>query len=348
MDAYSTRTVQVREKERELARAWERKHGRAPTSRELLHIANAATLQSRKGKDAGAIDWDALARQWDATLGGDTGRDRAGGVGRARPRRASGRASRRPGADRTARARGPGAGLGQGPGPGVGSASGLDPARPAQAARPRPACGNPADEPGGSPGAAARPGRGGAVRPVWRGGVPGGPGVAAAARVAAPRAGRAQHLHASRRRAVRHHRAAVDGGAAGRARADASRAAPSTASWPRGASAPIPRCSTRSCAAARTRRASNPRRADCAWTRPPPSGTSLTSRPHRRGDHRPGRHRQDPRPGHRRPDLGRPGVRHRHLPERHQRTPRRLASASPRTPPGCSPTSSTAASRPAR
>jgi conjugative relaxase-like TrwC/TraI family protein len=71
MDAYSTRSVQVREKERELARAWERKHGRAPTSRELLHLANAATLQSRKGKDAGAIDWDALARRWDATLGGD-------------------------------------------------------------------------------------------------------------------------------------------------------------------------------------------------------------------------------------------------------------------------------------
>ena len=61
MDAYSTRTVQVREKERELARAWRRKHGRAPTSRELLYIANDATLQSRRGKDAGAIDWDALA-----------------------------------------------------------------------------------------------------------------------------------------------------------------------------------------------------------------------------------------------------------------------------------------------
>jgi hypothetical protein len=71
MDAYSTRTVQVREKERELAQAWARKHGRAPTSRELLHIANAATLQSRRGKDAGAIDWDALARRWDTTLGGD-------------------------------------------------------------------------------------------------------------------------------------------------------------------------------------------------------------------------------------------------------------------------------------
>ena len=71
MGAYSTRTVQVREKEHELAQAWARKHGRAPTSRELLHIANAATLQSRKGKEPGAIDWNALARQWDATLGGD-------------------------------------------------------------------------------------------------------------------------------------------------------------------------------------------------------------------------------------------------------------------------------------
>ena len=63
MDAYSTRTVQVYEKERELAQAWARKHGRAPTSRELLHIANAAALQSRRGKDTGAIDWDALSQQ---------------------------------------------------------------------------------------------------------------------------------------------------------------------------------------------------------------------------------------------------------------------------------------------
>ena len=34
-------------------------------------MANAATLQSRKGKEPGAIDWDALARRWDATLGGE-------------------------------------------------------------------------------------------------------------------------------------------------------------------------------------------------------------------------------------------------------------------------------------
>jgi hypothetical protein len=71
MDAYSTRTVAVHEKERELAQAWERKNGRAPNSRELLHIANDATLQSRKGKDAGEIDWDSLAQHWDATLGGE-------------------------------------------------------------------------------------------------------------------------------------------------------------------------------------------------------------------------------------------------------------------------------------
>jgi conjugative relaxase-like TrwC/TraI family protein len=71
MDAYSTRTVQVHAKERELARAWEGKHGRAPTSRELLYIANHATLQSRRGKDAAPVDWDALAVRWDATLGGE-------------------------------------------------------------------------------------------------------------------------------------------------------------------------------------------------------------------------------------------------------------------------------------
>jgi hypothetical protein len=70
MDAYSTRTVQVREKERDLALAWERKHGRTPTSRELLYIANDATLQSRKSKDPSPVDWDALAARWDATLGG--------------------------------------------------------------------------------------------------------------------------------------------------------------------------------------------------------------------------------------------------------------------------------------
>jgi hypothetical protein len=71
MDAYSTRTVAVHEKERALAQAWQRRHGRAPNSRQLLHIASDATLQSRTGKDAGEIDWDALAKRWDAKLGGE-------------------------------------------------------------------------------------------------------------------------------------------------------------------------------------------------------------------------------------------------------------------------------------
>jgi conjugative relaxase-like TrwC/TraI family protein len=71
MDAYSTRTVQVHAKERELTRAWERRHGRAPNSRELYYIAKDATLQSREGKPEGEIDWDTLARRWDATIGGE-------------------------------------------------------------------------------------------------------------------------------------------------------------------------------------------------------------------------------------------------------------------------------------
>ena len=71
MDAYSTRTVQVHEKERELAQSWEGRNGRAPNSRELLHIASKATLQSRHGKSEGEIDWDALAQRWDATIGGE-------------------------------------------------------------------------------------------------------------------------------------------------------------------------------------------------------------------------------------------------------------------------------------
>ena len=87
MDAYSTRTVQVHEKERELARAWERRHGRAPNSRELCYIANKATLQSRKGKDAAR---DRLGRAGCAVGRHDrrrAGAHRARGVERARPGR---------------------------------------------------------------------------------------------------------------------------------------------------------------------------------------------------------------------------------------------------------------------
>ena len=71
MDAYSTRTVAVHDKERELADSWERRNGRAPNTRQLYFIANKATLQSRKTKAPGEIDWDALTQRWDATIGGE-------------------------------------------------------------------------------------------------------------------------------------------------------------------------------------------------------------------------------------------------------------------------------------
>ena len=71
MDAYSTRTVRVHEKERELAREWQRRHGHAPNSRELYYLTQKATLLSRKGKDAGQVDWDELVQRWDATIGGE-------------------------------------------------------------------------------------------------------------------------------------------------------------------------------------------------------------------------------------------------------------------------------------
>jgi TrwC relaxase len=63
MDAYSTRTVRVHEKERELAQQWQQRHGRAPNSRELYYLTQKATLLSRKGKDSHPVDWDTLARR---------------------------------------------------------------------------------------------------------------------------------------------------------------------------------------------------------------------------------------------------------------------------------------------
>ena len=57
MDAYSTRTVRVHEKERELAREWQRRHGRAPNSRELLlpHAEGDAAVPQGQGRGAGRL-----------------------------------------------------------------------------------------------------------------------------------------------------------------------------------------------------------------------------------------------------------------------------------------------------
>ena len=242
MDAYSTRTVQVHEKERELARAWERRHGRAPTSRELLHIANDATLQSRRGKDAGAIDWDALARRWDATLGGELAGHRARGVERARPRRTAGehhggRAPAGPPA-REAQARALAKALTL--------VSDKHPAWTRHDLLKQLALVMPPETRQMDPEEArelllglaeeALSGRSGEVVCLEA------PRVAAAARVAAPRAGRPQRLHAARRRAVRHRRATDrwKTSSSRTRRRKARRGCP--ASWPRGVSAPTPRC----------------------------------------------------------------------------------------------------------
>jgi TrwC relaxase/AAA domain len=69
-EAFSTRTQQVDAKERRLALDWELRFGRKPTTREMLFIRHTARDYSRKAKDDAQIDWDALTRAWDGTIGG--------------------------------------------------------------------------------------------------------------------------------------------------------------------------------------------------------------------------------------------------------------------------------------
>jgi hypothetical protein len=158
MDAYSTRTVHVHEKERELAQSWERRNGRTPNSRELYFIANKATLQSRKGKDAGEIDWDALAQWWDATIGGELAGiaptvSNASGPGSGAPGASDGA---EPGCPPSRETQERGA---KGAGAGVGQAPGLDPSRPAQTGGAGDAHRDPAHGRGSRAGTAARPDR---------------------------------------------------------------------------------------------------------------------------------------------------------------------------------------------
>ena len=71
MDAYSSRTVTIKDEIPAAVADWTRKYGRAPNRRQLAHIAQEVTMASRKGKREGEIDWDALCARWDAKLGGD-------------------------------------------------------------------------------------------------------------------------------------------------------------------------------------------------------------------------------------------------------------------------------------
>jgi len=69
LDAFSTRAHTVTQAQLRLAREWERKHGRAPNAREMQYLGLKANKVTRKGKE-GEIDWEALAAEWDATIGG--------------------------------------------------------------------------------------------------------------------------------------------------------------------------------------------------------------------------------------------------------------------------------------
>jgi hypothetical protein len=70
MDAYSSRTVAITEAMPAAVASWTAKYGRVPNERELLYIQQEVTLASRHGKEHGVIDWDALAAEWDARIGG--------------------------------------------------------------------------------------------------------------------------------------------------------------------------------------------------------------------------------------------------------------------------------------
>ena len=99
---------------------------RADLARAAVHRQRRhAPIAQGQGRGRGRLGRAGAALGRHARRG--AGRHRAGGVERARPGRTSERASRRPGAVRTARARGPGTGSRQGPGPGLGPAPVLDP-----------------------------------------------------------------------------------------------------------------------------------------------------------------------------------------------------------------------------
>jgi AAA domain/TrwC relaxase len=68
--AFSTRTHAVDAKQRQMARDFEREHGRAPNSREMLFIGHAARKRTRKAKTDAPVNWKELAEGWDGTIGG--------------------------------------------------------------------------------------------------------------------------------------------------------------------------------------------------------------------------------------------------------------------------------------
>ena len=236
---FSSRRAQITKATLALAEAYEKERGHAPDQRALASMRQFANARTRRAKEPGALDFAAAAARLGADLARrgtrDAARPRANHLARGTRRsarqerarrtrgtRADGRAAR---VTRGTHARARTRGHGRGTRAGAGVTRRVDPRGPGALHRPAPA--RPRDRPG--PGArlaaprtthrpgARRAGRGGGVPP-------GRPRMAARPRQPAPRE-RGEHLPGARRRAVRHPRAAVHGGAAARRRASRRRAA---------------------------------------------------------------------------------------------------------------------------
>jgi hypothetical protein len=68
MRVFSSRRETITAGLRERARAFEQQRGRAPSQRELAHLAQAANFATRAPKTKGAPDSDALYQEWAARL----------------------------------------------------------------------------------------------------------------------------------------------------------------------------------------------------------------------------------------------------------------------------------------
>jgi conjugative relaxase-like TrwC/TraI family protein len=70
---FSTRRADIDAATQGLAAEFEARYGRKPSQRETGELHEKANLLTRKGKEDGAIDWDALRQGWAARLAGTLG-----------------------------------------------------------------------------------------------------------------------------------------------------------------------------------------------------------------------------------------------------------------------------------